>query len=71
MALVKGQFGLAAHTYAAGLDQLPLEVFHAAKDGQHQPAVRGGAVGPAVPEGPEPGGALLGDGREGIQQVPG
>ena len=70
MALVKGQFGLAAHTYAAGLDQLPLEVFHAAKDGQHQPAVRGGGVGPAVPEGSELG-ALLGDGREDIQQVPG
>jgi hypothetical protein len=60
MPLVKGQFRLGAHTYVEVQDPLPVELNHAAKDGQHQPAVRGGGVGPADPEGSEPG-ALLGE----------
>src|SRR4029079_4535025 len=70
-----------AELYAAGLgalatsagpspDELTLELSQAAENRQHQPAVWGGVVGPAVVQALEPG--LLGsDFRQNIEQIPG
>ena len=77
--LVRGELRLAAQLHAARhgarpafagarADQLALELGQAAQDGQHQPAMCCGGVGPCVAQGPETGFAI-GDRGEGVQQV--
>ncbi len=79
--LMGGEFRLAAHLHAAGLgepaalagartDQLPLKLGQAAQNGQHQPAVGCGGVGPGIAKGPEPR-LAAGDRRQGVEKIAG
>ena len=53
-----------------GADQLSFKFRQPTEDSQHQSAVRGGAVGPNVAQGPERG-TFVGDSRQRVQQVSG
>ena len=74
-----GELELPAEPYPSGLgslpafvspgpDQLPLELSEAAEDRQHQPAVRGGGIGPGIGQGPEPRPSLP-NGIEDVEEV--
>ena len=77
--LVRGELSRASHFHAlrlgtlaalarAGVDQFTLELGKAAKDREHQTAMRARRVGPYVAQGPESGSGL-GDRVERVQQV--
>jgi hypothetical protein len=51
-------------------DQLALELGEAAQPSEHQATMGGGGVGPGIAQRPEPR-LLLGDRREGVEQIPG
>ena len=62
--------GAAAPLAGAGLDQFVLEFRHPAQHAQHEPAMRGGGVGPHVGEGSEPR-PTVGNGFERVQKIEG